>query len=117
MCEELPAASTTIRPRWSLLYSAGLSAVAALAALELVTPPGGLRTGVRCAVALAAFFAMAAWVNANRAALDLQGWCDCAPGTITVRVIESSTRTARVVSAPPSRPLTPIEEEHEVAHR
>jgi hypothetical protein len=116
MCEQPAAASTTTRPRWSLLYGAGFSAVAALAVLELVTSPGGLRTGLRCAIALAAFFTLAAWVRANRAALDLQGWCDCAPGMIAIHVIESSKRTARVASVPPYLTRTSIENEHDVEH-
>jgi hypothetical protein len=30
------------------------------------------------------FLAMAAWLRANRAAFDLQDWCDCAGQQMTV---------------------------------
>jgi hypothetical protein len=61
----------------------------ALAIVEATTGPSLLRTVLRSAVALLTLGGMAVWVRANRAALDLEHWCACAPSTITVRVIES----------------------------
>jgi hypothetical protein len=116
MCETPRSASGAIRPRWTLLYSVALGGMVAQALAEIATPSGGLRTGVRCALALGAFLAIASWVRGNRAALDLQRWCDCAPGTITVRVIQSSQRTARVAPELPHPTPASIEKEHEFAH-
>jgi hypothetical protein len=111
----MPAADT-IRPRWTLLYGAALSGVVTLALAEMAAPPS-LRTGVRCAIALGAFVTLAVWLRCNRAALDLQEWCDCAPRTITVRVIESPRRPARAVPDRVHPTPVGIEEAHELAHR
>lgn len=113
MCDR--SASATIRPQWCRLYAAGLAEVAGLALAEIAMSPGGLRTGVRCAIALAAFLTMAVWVYDNRAALDLHDWCDCAPTTITVRVVESRRRPTRVEPDPPNP--APAWIEHEPAGR
>jgi hypothetical protein len=87
MCET--PSPTVGRPRWGWLYGATLAPLAALAAVEIATPPNVVRTVLRSALALVALAGMALWIRASRAAFDLRDWCACAPGTITVRVIES----------------------------
>jgi len=87
MCETISRAIG--RPRWGWLYGATLPPLAALAVLEAVTPPNALRTGLRYALVLTALAGMALWLRANRVAVDLQDWCDCAGTTVAVRVIES----------------------------
>jgi hypothetical protein len=92
MCQ--PRASTLSRPAigrpaWGMLYAAIVPQLAALAAVELGGPPNAVRITLRWALAMGMFAAMGAWVRANRAAIDLQDWCECAPRTITMRVIES----------------------------
>ena len=90
MCEPFVAErSATTRPRWGLLYGTVGSPLLALLVVEATAPPFPARTLLRCALALAAFGGMAAWVWSSRAALDLQEWCPCAASTISVRVIES----------------------------
>lgn len=81
------------RPRWALLYGVGGLAAGALAVIEVVAPAGGVRTGLGCGLTLGAFAAMARWVRRNRAALDLQEWCECAGARVTVRVIPSRQRS------------------------
>jgi hypothetical protein len=72
-----------------LLYGLVLSQLAALAVVELSGPPNALRLTLRWGLALGALVTMAAWIGRNRAAIDLQDWCQCAPQTVTIRVIES----------------------------
>jgi hypothetical protein len=87
MCET--PSRTVGRPGWGWLYGVTLPPLAALAVVEAATPPTLLRIVLRSALALVALGGMAVWIRANRIAFDLQHWCACAPGTITVRVIES----------------------------
>ena len=115
MCE---TASRAIgRPRWGWLYCATLPPLAALAVVEAVAPPNALRIVLRSALALAALAGMARWTRVNRAAFDLQDWCACAAGTITVRVIESRRPPAPEDLDPlgpaPAFPAA----EHELIHR
>jgi hypothetical protein len=72
-----------------LLYGATIPQLAALAALEATAPAAPIRIALRWALALATFAGMGWWVRANRAAFDLENWCDCAPQKMTIRVIES----------------------------
>jgi hypothetical protein len=83
------------RPRWCALYGAGLLPLAALAVVEAVSPAGALRMALRCTCTTGAFALLALWIRSNRAALDLQQWCACAPATVTVRVVESRLLDAR----------------------
>jgi hypothetical protein len=71
------------------LYSVTLPQLAALAAVEVVGPPNVIRAVARCVLTLATFLGMAWWVRSSRPALDLQQWCECAPRTLTIRVVES----------------------------
>jgi hypothetical protein len=96
MCATSPRAIG--RPRWGWLYGTVLPPLAGLAVVEAAGPPNLVRTLLRSVLALAALVGMALWVRANRAAFDLQEWCDCASSTITVRVIESR----RAAIEPPS---------------
>jgi hypothetical protein len=108
--------STVARPRWSLLYGVVASPLAALLIVEAATPSAVARTVLRCALALATFVGMAAWVWSSRAALDLQDWCSCAAATISVRVIESERPPAAVVPAPLDPPPVWSPEERELVH-
>jgi hypothetical protein len=99
MCDTTPIAA---RPRWGALYGATLPPLATLAVVEMASPPNVVRTILRFALALGTLGGMALWVHSNRAAVDLQGWCDCAGRTMTIRVIESH------------RPAPPLD--HEVAY-
>jgi hypothetical protein len=92
MC--LPSESAVTRgrrggPRWMLLYGATMPQLAVLAVVEASAPAAPLRIVLRWVLALATFAGMGLWVRANRAAFDLQNWCDCAPQKMTIRVIES----------------------------
>lgn len=117
MCET--PSRTVGRPRWGWLYGAALPPLAALAIVEAATPPNLLRAVIRSALALVALGGMAVWIRTNRTAFDLQDWCACAPGTISVRVIESHRPPAL---EPPARTepalLVALEDsDSEFAHR
>src|SRR4029434_5754506 len=100
MCDTpRPPGPTVLRPRWGLLYGAAFSPLAALAVVEVTTPPNAIRTLLRFVFAISAFAGMAVWVRARRTALDMSDWCGCAGATVSVRVIES----------PRPYPLTPLE--------
>ena len=80
---------------------------------QMATP-----VALRYLLALSVFLAMAAWLRANRAAFDLQDWCDCAGPQMTVRVIES--RRPRPVAVPLDLPAilpAPAEKELVVSGR
>jgi hypothetical protein len=94
-------------PRWLRLYAVTLIQLAALAVVELAGFSAPVRTVLRCILTLGMFVGMGWWVHANRAAMDLEQWCDCASRTITTRVIQSR-RLERSSPIPP--PLAaPIE--------
>jgi hypothetical protein len=118
MCDpSRPPRPALARPRWCLLYGAAFSPLAALAVVEVVAPPNGLRTLLRGVFALLAFLGMAVWVRASRRALDMLDWCACAGETVTVRVIESRrSRALTELDAPDSSPAG-AEEERELALR
>ena len=106
------------RPRWGVLYAAILPQLAALGVVEVAQSPGAIRVALRCLLALGVFLAMGAWLRANRAAFDLQDWCDCAGPQMTVRVIES--RRPRPVAVPLDLPAilpAPAEKELVVSGR
>jgi hypothetical protein len=102
-----------------LLYGATVPQLAVLAAVEASAPAAPLRIVLRWALALATFAGMGWWVRSNRAAFDLQNWCDCAPQKMTIRVIES--RRPLPVPAPGLAPREPrpawVEEPAEPALR
>ena len=77
------------QPCWGRLYGTTLTPLAALALVEAAAPPALLRAVLRYGLVLAIVVGLSLWVRGNRTALDLQQWCTCAPGTISVRVIES----------------------------
>jgi hypothetical protein len=99
------------RPRWQGLYGSVLPQLAALALVEAARPPTAVRTLVGCVIAVATFVAMAWWLRINRAALDLQQWCDCASRTLTLRVIESH----RPAPSPPLELPPPVTDD-ELVH-
>jgi len=111
MCDT--ARTPVTRPRWGALYGPTLPSLAALAVVEMAAPPNAVRTILRFALAVGMVGGMAWWVHSNRAAVDLQDWCDCAGRTMTIRVIESHR--------PAPDPHVPvrdrIEEEYELARR
>jgi hypothetical protein len=86
MCEIERA---TGRPHWGWLYGATLVPLTAFAFVEAVTFPTLPRIVLRGGLLLAMLAGTALWLRANRAAVDLQQWCDCAPRTMMIRVIES----------------------------
>jgi len=115
MCDPtLLAGRAVTRPRWRVLYVAVCLPLATLGIVEVAAVPAPVRTLLRLALVLVAVAAMAAWVRANRAALDLQDWCACAASTITVRVIESQRPSAPPRSDPFPASPTWVEEEREV---
>lgn len=87
MCDTSRRSKGTPRPRWGRLYAAASLGLALLATAEVVPAGAGPRLVVRCVIGLATFAAMAAWTRANRVALDLAAWCDCAGSQTTVRVV------------------------------
>jgi len=118
MCDStLLAESAVTRPRWRVLYGIVCPPLAMLGIVEVAAPPAPVRTLLRLALVLGTVAAMAVWVRANRAALDLQDWCACAASTITVRVIESQRPSA--TPRPDPFPTSPawVEEEYEAARR
>ena len=114
----LLAGRAVTRPRWRVLYGAVCLPLAMLGIVEVAAPPAPVRTLLRLALVLGTVAAMAVWLRANRAALDLQDWCACAASTITVRVIESQRPSAPPWSDPfPASPAWVEEGEYEVARR
>jgi hypothetical protein len=101
-----------------VLYGVVCPPLAMLGIVEVAAPSAPVRTLLRLALVLGAVAAMAVWVRANRAALDLQDWCECAASTITVRVIESQRPSAPPRADPfPASPAWVEEGEYEVARR
>src|SRR5438105_3376582 len=99
MCDSTRAsapARTVPRPRWSGLYGLVVLALGTLASIEVLARSATWRMACECAVVLGAFGGMAMWTRRNRVALDLRERCDCAAGTITVRMISSRRRTPAV---------------------
>ena len=117
MCDvTLLAGRALTRPRWHVLYGVVCPPLAMLGIIEVAAPSAPVRTLLRLALVLGAVAAMAVWVRANRAALDLQDWCECAASTITVRVIESQQPSAPPRADPfPASPAWVEEGEYEVA--
>jgi len=95
------------RPRWTLLYGITALGVVALAVTEIAAA-AALRPALETAVGGAAVVAIALWLRVNRAALDQQGWCECAADTLTVRVIPSRRPEPRCVERADA--WTPVEE-------
>lgn len=118
MCDStLLAEGAVTRPRWRVLYGVVCPPLAMLGIVEVAAPPAPLRTLLRLALVVGTVAAMAVWVRANRAALDLQEWCACAASTVTVRVIESPRPSAPPRSDPIPASPTWVEQEYEVARR
>lgn len=90
MCET-PAPSAP-RPRWTRLYVLPPLLVAALVLVERSVSATAPRIVLEFALTGGAWWAMAAWVRANRIAIDQADWCACASHAITVRVIQSPVR-------------------------
>jgi hypothetical protein len=115
MCETTSRAMG--RPRWGWLYGATFPPLAGLVVVEALGPANLLRTVLRYALALAVLAGMAVWIRANRAAFDLQNWCECAASTVTVRVIESRRPAAADIPDPLEPVPVPPEREYERAPR
>lgn len=117
MCDARAVSARTMaiaRPSWLRLYGVALLMLAALVAVDVISAAGGLRTALEVTVALGGFGAMAGWARRNRAALDLQDWCECASAKTILRVIPSHrpfTATAPDPAAPPRRRYEDVEEE------
>jgi hypothetical protein len=118
MCDTpQPPGPTIVRPRWALLYGAAFSPLAALAVVEMATPPNAVRMVLRFVLALGAFAGMAVWVRVSRAALDMLDWCACAGATVSVRVIESQPPSPFTELDAPLLSPAWTEEERELALR
>jgi len=90
MCDRATGARrASSRPRWAALYAVVLPQLTALAVVEAAGPLNPTRILTCCILVLGTFVGIAWWSHVNRAAFGLQQWCECAPGTITVRVIQS----------------------------
>ena len=82
---------------WVILFCAGLFETGWAIGLKYTEGFTRLWPTVWTIVAMAislwllgiALAGMALWLRANRVAVDLQEWCDCAGTTVAVRVIES----------------------------
>jgi hypothetical protein len=98
-----------LQPRWGRLYAivAGGAFGTALARSGLPVSP--LRAAALVAIPALVALALAWWAATNRVALELIGWCDCAGGTVTVRVVgaESVPRIA-APPAPAERTTLPV---------
>jgi hypothetical protein len=105
------------RPRWGLLYGLVAAPLTALALVELSGLANPARAALRSALALGTFIALAAWVRASRARIDLQDWCECAGRSMTIRVVSSG----RAVPAPPPDQVepepAPVPAGHELVER
>ena len=105
--------STPGRPRWGLLYASAIPQLAALGVVEALQSPHAIRVALRCVLALGMFVTMSVWLRANRPAIDLQDWCDCAGERMTIRVVES--RRPITLPLEPARLVpVPTEEEYEL---
>jgi hypothetical protein len=118
MCDTpRPPGPTIARPRWGVLYGAAFSPLAALAVVEVASPPNAVRTLLRCVLAMVAFAGMAVWVRGSRTALDMLDWCACAGATVSVRAVQSERSRPLVgLDAPGFSPAW-TEEERELALR
>jgi hypothetical protein len=95
MCEIAPRTRAGASPpRWAVVYAVAAVQLTVLAIVEIASPPNPIRIVARCVLVLGTFLGLAWWVHSNRAALDLQQWCECAPRTVTVRVVPSRRPTA-----------------------
>ncbi len=100
MCDSRSASASSARPRWGRLYAILSLAAPALALVEPRVQASPIRIGLEAAVVAGVWGAVAAWLRANRVALDLEAWCDCGPRALTVRVITSRhARMPRPVDA------------------
>jgi hypothetical protein len=100
-------------PRWAALYAVTLPQLIALAVVEAAGSPNTTRILTGCALVIGTFVGIAWWLRVNRAAFDLQQWCECAPRTIIVRVIESR-RPASLERREPTPAVTV--KMHELVH-
>jgi hypothetical protein len=121
MCDTTSRAargSVSGRPRWGVLYAATLPQLAALGVVEVAQSPQPVRVALRCLLALGVFATMSVWLRANRPALDLLNWCDCAGERMTIRVIESRRPRAFALPLEPTV-VTPerVEQDYEIAAR
>ncbi len=96
--------SVTPRPHWRGLYVRLLAGAGAGALLAISLPASAARTTLGCALAIAIVLAALDWNRRNAAALDLAAWCDCAPATVTARVVESRKRVEPRTPVEPRRP-------------
>jgi hypothetical protein len=116
MCDSPSHAPRKIRrPRWGLLYGATLPQLAVLLGAEAAGLSNAARMIVRWVLVLSVFVGMALWIRSNRPAFDLQQWCECAPATITVRVIESRQPARLDRPEPFVSPSPEAEEDYELA--
>jgi hypothetical protein len=97
------------RPRWGRLYAivAGGALGTALARSLLAVSP--LRAAALVTIPALVALALAWWVATNRVALELSNWCDCAGGSVTIRVVGAeSVPRIEARPAPAERTTLPV---------
>src|SRR5688572_11824369 len=94
MCDALASPLPASAPRWNLLYAILGGTLCGLA-LSALPPSSAVRLALGSASAVMTLGALRWWLVANRAALDLASWCDCASSTVTIRIIGASVPRAR----------------------
>ena len=93
MCDTPVSESRAFRPRWGALYTIAVAALGGLALASAATSPV-TRVTLGAVTGVATITALAWWHSANRVALDLADWCECASGTVTIRVIGAAHSSA-----------------------
>ena len=88
-----------MRPRWTRLYALVGAAAVIVGLGNMALERSGLRRPALVAIMLLAGVVILRWVAANAAALDLDGWCDCAASAVIVRrVAVEAPSTARAAA-------------------
>ncbi|HEV2055043.1 MAG TPA: hypothetical protein VGV06_07710 [Methylomirabilota bacterium] len=105
MCATRTSSGKTLAPRWGRLYLLATLALGLSGAAETALQARPWHTVMESVVVGAIFGTMAAWVRANRAALDQADCCDCAADRVTVRVLHSRSAARYVMRDPEPGPL------------
>ena len=90
MCNTPDSPSQTPRPRWGALYLIFVAVLCGLTLTAVVTS-AATRVTAGSATTVAAVAGLAWWLSANRVALDMACWCECAASAVTVRVVNATT--------------------------
>ena len=114
MCDvKAGSGRTAPAPKWLLLYGVALLMVAGVMGIDAASSLGAVRPVLEVILAGVGFASMTLWIRSNRAALDLQSWCECASTKTVMRIVPSRRPASfRVGAAPP--PGTPVREYEDV---